>query len=342
MTATKGEQAADAASEAAYTLGRMTRTDLDEVRAFLRDRLLADGPRRQPGWLEWQYDENPDGADVRLCRRGRRLVGMSGFIPCRVAYEAASDSGAFSTNTFVLPEHRSRGVGRRIHEARLGDYDWALSSGQSSANRRLYRQLGFVERGRYRRLFVQTRRPPLAFNGRFLRRLYSWIAWTASGSRRDDRLRVRIDSRAPRVAAACYLDRFGGKALGPVWTHEHVVWRYERHPYFDYAFASVVCSEEQPLGFAVIRYTETAVELVDLYAPRADMVGVLQAVAGELPGLITGLFVGQALHHVFRRAGWTSFASENRLLAKSNDPVRERRVEGLSWCFFGGDSDSDR
>ena len=320
----------------AYTLHRMTPADLDAVRAFFADHL-----QRPPGWFEWQYLDNPDGFDVRVCRADGKVVGMSGFVPCRVERDGVRETAAFSTNTLVHPEHRGRGIGRRIHEARLRDYDWALSSGQSAANARVYRRLGFTERGRYRRLFVQTCPPRVRASPRFLRETYSWVVWLARGSARAPSLRVRVDRHAPRVTEAYYRERFGDGVGGPIWDYEHIAWRYERHPYFDYAFASVLRSDEV-IGFAVIRRTANSVELVDLYTRYVDMADLLRAIGQEFRGLITGVFVGRALHAVFWRAGWTSFRVNNRLFGMSSDPTRDNLASGGSWCFLGGDSDTDR
>ena len=319
----------------------MTVGDLAAVRAFIAEQLPAHRLQRQPSWFEWQYVANPDGFDARICIEGSRVVAMSGFIPCRFESEGGILTGAFSTNTLVHPDYRRRGLGRELHKTRLRDYDYALSSGQSDANLRLYRQLGFVTCGRYRRLFAQTTAPSPRPNARFLRQLWSWGRWLAKGSDRDSELRVRIDPHAPRVPDACYRERFGDQAIGPVWNHGHVVWRYERHPYFDYIFATVFRAGDA-IGFAVIRRTATSVVLADVYARHCDMVGLLRAVGREFQGVISGLFVGSALRDVFRRAGWVSLPAKNLLLAKSKDLVCDARLRRHSWCFFGGDSDSDR
>ena len=82
--------------------------------------------------------------------------------------------------------------------------------------------------------------------------------------------------------------------------------------------------------------------MVDLYARHADQVDVLEALAVHIEEAVTGQFVGWALERVFRRAGWTTFRGANRLLGKSSDHVRHELLLERSWCFFGGDSDSDR
>ena len=321
-------------------LRRMRDDEGEIVRAFMPSCQPAERPQPRPGWLEWQYVDNPDGSDVRLCHEGGRLVAMSGFIPCAVVVDGIGRRAAFSTNTLVAPASRGRGVGRLIHEARLADYDWALSSGQSPANERLYRRLGFVVAGEYRQFLAQTRFPRPRPRLRFVRELVSWLRWCARSRGASD-LTVQTGTAAPDVPDTCYRDRFADDAVGPTWNRAHVVWRYERHPYFTHQFATVGRSGT-PIGFAVLRRARGVMVMVDLYARHADQVDVLEALAVHIEEAVTGQFVGRALERVFRRAGWTTFRGANRLLGKSSDHVRHELLLGRSWCFFGGDSDSDR
>ena len=321
-------------------LRRMQGDEGETVRAFMRAHVPAHRPQLQPGWLEWQYVDNPDGCDVRLCHDDARLVGMSGFIPCVVVVDGARRRAAFATNTLVAPASRGRGVGRRLHEARLADYDWALSSGHSPANERLYRRLGFVTAGEYRQFLVHTRPPRMRPRRRYVRELVSWLRWRAR-SRGASNLTVQIGTTAPDVPDTCYRDRFADDAVGPTWNRAHVVWRYEHHPYFAHQFATVRRSGT-PLGFAVLRRARGVMVMVDLYARHAQQVDVLEALAVHSEVAVTGQFVGRALERVFRRAGWTTFRAANRLLGKSHDPGRHALLLERSWCFFGGDSDSDR
>ena len=324
-----------------YTVRRVNTHELQDAWRFTVDHADLKPPQRQPGWIEWQYAENPDGFDVRVCETDGRLVGMSGFIPCRLRIDGTFRTGAFSTNTVVHPEHRGHGLGRRIHEGRLQDYDWAFSSGQSPTNLAVYRRIGFIRCGRYRRLFVQSKPPAFRPRLRWLRQWYSWVFWKARRPRSMLNLRVEVNPQAPRLDDPCYTERFGEGSIGPVWNHDHLVWRYERHPYFQYAFASVFVSKRL-IGLGVVRHTPTSVVLADLYGKHGDLPGVLRGLAGEFKGLITGRFVGRTLEEVFCQAGWATFRTANRLLGKSNDPALHEMLRDRCWCFLGGDSDSDR
>ena len=318
---------------------RMRAGEADTVRQFLAEHSLAGRPPHRPGWFEWQYVDNPDGCDVRVCYAGARLVGASGFIPCTLRVDGVPRRGAFSTSTMVAPAFRRRGLGRAIHEARTADYDVALSSGQSEANAQVYRSIGAVAAGAYRRCLAQTRRPRVRPRTRVAREVLSWLRWRTS-ARSSAGLAVRIEDDAPDVPDHCYTRRFDDRAIGPVWTPEHVVWRYARHPYFDYRFAAVLRAREK-LGFAVLRPNAGGHTLVDLYAPCAAQPAVLRAVA-QAAGPVSGQFTGTMLDRVFRAAGWTTWPASHRLVGKSNDPGLHRALTERSWCFFGGDSDADR
>ena len=319
---------------------RMERQEIEQGERFLREHSDQRGPRA-PGWFAWQYAGNPDGFDVRVCRDGDPIAGLSGFIPCRLEIDGVVRSGAFSTNTLVAPPYRRQGLGRALHEARLRDYDWALSSGQSAANRRLYEQLGFVVCGNYRRVFVQTTRPTFRFRAQLLRQWWSWLFWTRRRAHDGPTIRVEVERHAPPDDPTLYGARFEGATIGSRWDRDHVVWRYERHPYFAYRFASVF-QRDRRVGFAVVRQTDTAVVLVDLYAKYDEAPILLSGVAGHFRGLVAGPFTGGALDRLFRQAGWLTFPASGQLMGKSNDPTLHRLLRERDWCFFAGDSDTDR
>ena len=318
---------------------RMHAGEIEAVRSFLAGHAPAGRPPHRPGWFEWQYVDNPDGCDVRVCYAGPRLVGASGFIPCTVIVDGVRRRAAFSTATMVAPAFRRRGLGRAIHEARSAAYDVALSSGQSEANAQVYRSIGAVAAGAYRQCLAQTRAPRVRPRPRVAREVLSWLRWRMS-ARSFAGLDVRIEDDPPDVPDHCYARRFDERAIGPVWTPEHVVWRYARHPYLDYRFATVLRGRER-LGFAVLRPNARGHALVDLYAPRAVQPAVLRAVA-RAAGPVSGQFTGASLDRVFRAAGWTTWRASHRLVGKSNDPELHRALTERSWCFFGGDSDADR
>jgi GNAT superfamily N-acetyltransferase len=318
----------------------MNPADVALVERFLQTH-SSEPALTQSHWFDWQYVRNPMGCDVRVRTDGDAVAGVSGFVPCRVAIDGTTRTAAFSTNTLVAPAQRRRGWGRALHEARLRDYDWALSSGQSPENRRVYERLGFETCAGYRRVFARTSRPAFRPTPRGLREWYAWAFWKLGQADHEPRLDVRVDSSAPPADDAHYDRRFPSDVIAPRWDREHVVWRFEQHPYFTYQFASVF-DRERRLGFGVVRETGTETILVDLYGPWAELPRILNGLGRHLSGLITGSFVGRSLDGLFRQAGWSTFPAGGQLVGKSNDPTLHGMLSERDWCFFGGDSDADR
>ena len=119
----------------------------------------------------------------------------------RLSPTASGGTAPFRPTRLSTPSFRGRGIGRAMHESRLKDYDWALSSGQSPANARLYRRMGFLSVGQYRQCLAQTSLPPLGLRLRFAREMVSWLRWRARPGH-DAGLSVRIDETVPDVPAA--------------------------------------------------------------------------------------------------------------------------------------------
>lgn len=324
-----------------YEFRRMAPEDVETVKRFMAAHVPAGSPQVGPGWLEWQYPQHPISCDVRLCFVADQLVGMSGFLPTPLAGGTPGWTGAFSTNTFVDPAHRRRGIGEEIHRQRVRDYDVALSSGQSPANLALYRQLGFTVCGRYRKAFVSTR----PFSGRrparWARQLASWLRWTARRRRPGADLRVDSSGIPPQLPSSAFEERWPTDAIGSCWNNEYLVWRYGRHPYFQYRFLTVFRGQEC-LGTAVVRSGGNATVLADLFCRASEMVSLLDAVTLHTPGVIVAQHVGAPLTAVFRRAGWLVSAEKSLLLAASRDPAIVQKAAAGALCFFAGDSDKDR
>jgi len=327
-------------AERSMPLRRAGAGDFPAIRAFLEAGTPEWRPQRRDGWLEWQYRDNPAGFDLRVAESADAIAAMSGFLPCRVAVDGTLRTAAFSTNTLVDERQRGKGLGRAIHEARLRDYDYALSSGQSAANHAVYMKLGFVEVGQYRKLLVQAKMPAIALGPRLLRQAASWMRWTARSPRQGSAT-VRVLTTVPEMETAWFSDRFEADEIGPVWNRGYLVWRYERHPYLPYRFVHVA-DRDASIGLAVVRESEKGTVVADLYCRVRDLGTLLAGVATAMPSPIIGQFVGARLASRFARYGWTSLPSTNRLLGRSNDPALHRLLTTRDWSFFGGDSDSDR
>jgi len=319
----------------------MTLEDLQAVEGFTAAHFPAGSSRTGPGWFEWQYLRHPVGCDVRLCFDASQLVAMSGFLPTPLTGGSRGWTGAFSTNTFVDPAHRRRGIGREIHRQRVRDYDVALSSGQSAANLAVYREMGFIDCGRYRKAFVSTtplsgRRP-----ARWVRQLASWLRWTVRGADAGSHVRADWSDIPPRLPPSAFDERWPPGAIGSRWNNEYLVWRYQRHPYFHYRFLTV-SRAERCLGTAVVRSERDVTILVDVFCRASEMVSLLGALTSHVDGVIVAQHVGAPLTTIFRRAGWLVSGEVSLLLAATRDDEIAQRAATGSICFFAGDSDKDR
>jgi len=79
-----------------------------------------------------------------------------------------------------------------------------------------------------------------------------------------------------------------------------------------------------------------------LYARYDEPPVLLSGGAWHFRGPIACPFTNGALDRLFRQAGWLTFRAGGQLMGKSNDPTLHRLLRERDWCFFAGDSDTDR
>ena len=325
------------------TLRPMAAADRAEVDRFLRAQFPPQAHQHRSGWLDWQL-ARPDGVRVLLCTSGADLVGLSVFLPVALNTAGGVRRGAFSTSTMIAPTFRRRGIGRRIHEARLGAYDFALSGDQSAASRSLYRKMGFRALSRFRAILVNRRLPRPYPRKRFLRELLAWTASLPLRAMPERGLRVAIEARPPeRVAPELFEERMPAGTVTPMHTDAYLAWRYGAHPYFDYRFAHVARADGRRLGFGVFRLDGATCHLVDVYCRHPDLADVLRCLGRRLPGTrIEGFFApAPALAAGFRQAGWYTYRRGRCYFAATLDDHLRAELD-RPWCAFGGDSDTDR
>jgi Acetyltransferase (GNAT) domain len=330
-----------AAIDSSYTFRRMCEAEKEDAKRFLLEHFDEGSHQNLPGWFEWQHVNNPDGSHIQLCLRDNRIVAMSGFIPCKVLIRGQVYSGAFSTSTMVDASHQGRGIGGRIHSIRLDDYDFALSSGQSPANFKLYMKMGWRIYGYYYRLLLRKEFPRPYVNKTYLKAVWSWFFWFMRTAFKEKKFCVEATRDIPEGIDA-FFKRFDQKSIGLLRNVDYLRWRYKDHPYLNYEFIKVF-RQKTLIGFAVVRESDSAKVLVDVYCKNEDFVDLLTGLGMNLKTkMIVGLVAGPSLKKVFNRAGWCAFRERSCLVGKSNAAVLENLVSDGSWCLFGGDSDKDR
>jgi RimJ/RimL family protein N-acetyltransferase len=329
----------------AYDIRPMRADEAGRATAFLQAHGAAELSRRLPDYFRWLYLDHPLGTDVRLCveRAGGSIAGMSGFVRTRLGLDGRAILGAFSTNTMVDPAHRRRGLAAELHRQRIRDYDVALSSGQSPANRAVYDALGFVPLGQYRRAVVAPAGPMGGSAGRWLRETASWWRWRRH-RRSADAGPIRVDRQTgtlPDIPDSWWRERWPDSVVAPVWTPDQIVWRYARHAYLTYDFCTVH-DADGPLGLAVTRHEGHVTIVVDLYGRWRDLPRLLVGLGTAKEGVLTAVYVGQPLDDVFTSAGWSSGDEAMPLLGRSRDDDISSWMADRAWCFYAGESDKDR
>lgn len=329
----------------AYDVRPMRADEAALALAFLDAHAAPDLARRLPDYFRWFYLDHPLGTDVRLCvaREDGAVAGLSGFVRTRLQSGGREVTAAFSTNTLVDAAHRRRGLAAELHRQRVRDYDVALSSGQSPANRAVYDTLGFVALGQYRRAWVAPRGPVGGSAGRWLREAASWRRWQRRV--RDGETEVfEIDRRAgslPEMSEAWWRDRWPDGVVAPLWTPDAIAWRYLRHPYLTYE-CCLVRAAGTSIGLAVTRREGHTTIVVDLYGRWRDLPRVLRGLATQTDGVLTAVYAGAPIDELFAAAGWSSRDEAMPLLGQSRHEDVRRWLTDRPWCVYGGESDKDR
>ncbi len=321
----------------------LRKDELPQALAFLRETFPGSAHQNRPGWFEWQYLRHPEGFHVQVCLCNGRIAALSGFLPCSVELGGRRVRAAFSTSTMVHPAFRRRGLGERLHRARLEAYDVALSSGQSEANRRLYAKMGWPVLGGY--FEAKARKgPPRARRLRaFAKEAIAWLAWRLRPSGARGRFALVPDE----TGACAWADRWGGRRFpegvaGPAHGAAYLRWRYGEHPYFRYEIC-VVRRGADEIGAAVLRRDTRGAVLVDAYGAPGELPAVLAGAASASGApVLRAEAAGRFLARAFRRAGWAVFPGGSLLVGATRKPDLQEALRAADWNFFAGDSDKDR
>jgi hypothetical protein len=326
-----------------YHFRKMEQADIPVVRDFMSTNFGKTSHMGRTNWVDWQYVDNTEDTQIYLCLCGQRLVAMSGVIPVKLLIRDRVYSGAFSINTMVNHLHRRNGIAQQFHLQRLHNYDFALSSGQSPANRALYMKMGWSIYANYYDVLIVKKFPRPYFNKSFLKELYSWLHWkTGSTLISANDYSLKMTTEVPAEAAYFSKKRWSKESIGPVRLPEYLQWRYQNHPYFDYYFVRVH-HKEKLVGFAVMRDGDACKILLDVYCKSTNLEEFLLAIASNLPTeKILGKITGASLKASFKKAHWTVMPDGTFLIGHSRNPDMRQTAKNMSWSFFLGDSDKDK
>ncbi|MBT7166628.1 MAG: GNAT family N-acetyltransferase [Victivallales bacterium] len=323
-----------------------TASDLPAVRGFLAENFPPDSHQNRPGWLEWQL-ANPLGTQVAVAMVDGELAGLSLLLRVRVNLAGVGEAdGAFATSTMVSTRFRRRGIGSALHHLRAEHYGYALSTGQSTANSKVYERLGFSTVAEFSEFLLSPRWPRFFPRKRWLRHLLSWGRWRLKRAAKPGDRALRLESSPGRgfaVPDEWFRARAGGAFRLCITSNAYLEWRYADHPYLEYA-SSWILDGERPVGVVIHRALANGeLRVVDLYCGPGDLPAALSAFCRLAPAThIAGVVAGKGLSEAFAEAGFQVFPHGSQILGKTLRPDLEAPLTDGRWGFLAGDSDKDR
>ena len=128
------------------SIRQATLDDKPAIAEFLQVAYPSRHQYKFPERWEWQFDNNPfrngDELPLWLAFDGERIVGQTGAQLEPVKLGDRSVRVGWSVDTYVLPEYRGRGIGRRLQQANQSHHQVFMSLAMSDANRRIKTSLG--------------------------------------------------------------------------------------------------------------------------------------------------------------------------------------------------------
>jgi len=326
-----------------FKFREMTNEDKNALICFLYDNFGKDSLQCKPNRFEWQVVNNPNNARAYLCFFSDELIGQTDYLPGLLRLGDEQFTAAFSVDTMILHKYRRKGIGQKFHQTRLDNYQVALSSGQSHANRKLYGKMGWKKLGSYFKFKIVKRFPKFEFNKLFIKDMFSFLRYKA---------RVKRLNKNPSIKyMADFPDRMLNLLERGVDDEAYIKndpvslkWRYQDHPYFTYNYIEVFdgCLS---LGCCVTReLTKGCCKLVDFYCKRGDLAGLLEGLTYSLNAdCILGQIMGDSLQEYFRKTGFTVTLLPNGcLMGSSKDKRIYDKLDQYNWLLLGSDSDIDK
>lgn len=340
-------------SAAALTERHVDLGEIDDVMDFLRanwDRHYLLG--NDGDFLAWQFAparcrgfENA-GLSVVGLRDQSELVGMVGLIGCRFNHNGVVVDGAWLCNLVVLPDFRGAGgwmrLMRYVHRLPLGIVAAIVFPPDIQ---RLYSAMGYCIRDRLFR-FLRIVDPEQ------MAQLVEGDAW---------RVHVQASNASPRssnlkIEQATSLDerwdRFWRRFVelgyfGIDRDASYMLWRYLRHPRFQYAVKVAFAPDGEIRGAAVYRIEQIkdhpvrVMRLLELMALDSEgYTNLLEAVArdGEDLGVaFIDHYTTRPLHPMFLGLGWVEENDLNGTLVPGlfQPLVRARRTLNVALRLLG-------
>lgn len=323
-----------------YEFHRMTTPDVEEVKEFISNNFPRDSYYNFPGWFEWQYIENPNGCHIEICRHKNVIVGIQGVLPANVRLNDEIFTAGFAVNTMVVKSHRRKGIAGHLHQQRLDTYDFALSSGQSIPNLRLYLKRGWEIFDTFQSVMLCGRFPSISASKQSLRELVSWSKGRLNLINKNDEIECESGDIS-EMSLNDFKDLYPTHSFYPVKTEDNSLWRFKRHPYFNYHLMRFSL-KDIVIGLVIYRCVENMIIVVDVLSSVQNRTQIIRKFGRVFKSkLIVGTFSGAKILEFFHKARFHIYKNA-WLLGKSKDRSLNKLGSEMEWCFSGADSDKDR
>jgi len=324
-----------------YQLRKATEQDERKIESFLFENFEPEEPQLKQGWLDWQLKQ-PMGFNIQLIDSpDKKIAALSFFLQYTIKTIKGMCTSAFSISTMVSKEHRRKGLGGMIHNKRLEEFDFAMSSGQSNANAKLYSKIGFESVGQYKFALIQKAFPRFTFSKAYAHNILSWIKFKFS--RCKSNYEIRVISKLPdSLPSNIFEKRLSENSNSIVHDLEYIQWRYVQHPYINYQIYEV-SSEGSVDGLIICRNEKEQCNICDIFTDNNKFSDILRTFYSYTnKKKIFSLFVGDEIGELFNRSSaYTHTSGSHYVIQSSNDKLKPIIQEG-SWCLFWGDSDKNR
>lgn len=292
----------------------------------------------EPGYFEWQYDQNPSGPAYELItKKGGAVTGHCAAIPMRHKIGPDLQKGSVGVNVMTHPDHRGRGIYVLLQQEvdRLAGQDHALFNfgfSNEYSHRSCLRRLGYQEIGRFPlwilpfdlNRIMKSSRPKRGI----LMRSAAFAAnpfWRMGLAAFNLRLKDRSGQIEKVVTFSGEFDRFWQKVKADhtnilVRDRAYLEWRFTRHPTRRYdVFAAR--SKGELRGYLVARIAE--IESI----PCAVLVDILVEKTPE------GQRAARTLVAAFNRHARAQEAALGLcLMSRSSPIIRALRRNGYIIC----------
>ncbi len=320
----------------------MAPDDKPVVLEFLRREFGEKSIQCKNDRFEWQCEKYPGAAKVYLCFDEHEMVGQVVFLPVRLLLGSAFRSAAFSIDTMVSEKYRRKGIGEGFHRLRLENYDVALSSGASDANRRLYEKMGWMKLGKYFEFRLVRKPPKISFRKCFAKDCVTYFRYLRKAKNLRRGGNIEVTKTIPHEAEHDLNRGQEGEAFLET-DRGYLEWRYDEHPYFDYKYVQA-WKRGKSLGFCLLReFLPDRYKLVDLYCRRENVRSFLGELAHGLDAYsIEGEMVGVPLVEEFLDVGFRVTWTDQFVTGSAKDTALVKLMRQSNWIVFMGDSDGDR